>query len=457
MYDDAGVLVEIVKVDGIFGRSDDELDYSFTLAKAIGARAISTEISQNQDDLKRVGQFADKHQLMVGYHGHTETGPADWEKAFSYAKFNGANLDIGHFVGGHKTSPIPFLKQHHEPDHAPAHQGQDAAEVRTSRSARATRQSRKRCSCCATTSGRFRPRSNSSTRCPPDRIAWPRWPSASSSARIAWCNRHRERRRQRSRQGVLSSEDLGRIAREGLARLPLDGRRVLVIIPDGTRSMPDAADVRSAGSRARPARRRARFSRRARHPLADDRRAAQPPSRAAGRQRPRRHAPGSSITAGTTRPRSPTRHDSGARDRRSHRRAARRGRARRAQPARRRVRPRAHLRPGVSARGRGVFRRDEVSLPGDRGAADHSFHALARRADHELRGDRHGGHAGARRHQSCGVAARHPRLAPRARRRARRRGRAFLRRRQGRVAAGGGLSARRHVVWVDEPFDRCSR
>jgi sugar phosphate isomerase/epimerase len=113
MYEDAGVLVEIVKVDGFFGRSDEELDYSFTLAKAMGARAISTEISQNQDELKRAGTFADKHQLMVGYHGHTETGPADWEQAFSYAKFNGANLDIGHFVGGHKTSPIPFLKQHH--------------------------------------------------------------------------------------------------------------------------------------------------------------------------------------------------------------------------------------------------------------------------------------------------------------------------------------------------------
>ena len=113
MYEAAGVRAEIVKIDGLFSRSDAELDYSFALAKAMGARAISTEISQNQDELKRVGQFADKHQLMVGYHGHTETGPEDWEKAFSYAKFNGANLDIGHFVGGHKTSPVPFLKQHH--------------------------------------------------------------------------------------------------------------------------------------------------------------------------------------------------------------------------------------------------------------------------------------------------------------------------------------------------------
>src|SRR5437764_1322631 len=73
-YEGAGVLIEIVKVDGIFKMSDDELDYCFALAKALGARAISTEISQKDDDHKRVGQFADKHRFMVGYHGHAKTG-----------------------------------------------------------------------------------------------------------------------------------------------------------------------------------------------------------------------------------------------------------------------------------------------------------------------------------------------------------------------------------------------
>jgi sugar phosphate isomerase/epimerase len=111
LYEDAGVNIEIVKFDAIYARTDDELDYCFELAKALGARAISCEISVK--DTKRVGQFADKHRLMVGYHGHAETGPADWETAFSYAKHNGANLDIGHFIAGHNSSPIPFLKQHH--------------------------------------------------------------------------------------------------------------------------------------------------------------------------------------------------------------------------------------------------------------------------------------------------------------------------------------------------------
>jgi sugar phosphate isomerase/epimerase len=103
-----------VKFDGIFGFSDDVLDYAFNMTKNLGARAISCEISTPPDETKRLGQFADKHKIMVGYHGHTATTPAHWEQAFSYAKYNGANLDIGHFFSGNKTSPIPFLKQYHD-------------------------------------------------------------------------------------------------------------------------------------------------------------------------------------------------------------------------------------------------------------------------------------------------------------------------------------------------------
>ena len=40
--------------------------------------------------------------------------------------------------------------------------------------------------------------------------------------------------------GFLDEADVTRLVAEGLARLPLDGRRLLVIIPDGTRTMPMA-------------------------------------------------------------------------------------------------------------------------------------------------------------------------------------------------------------------------
>jgi sugar phosphate isomerase/epimerase len=113
-YEEAGVLIEIVKVDGLFAMSDEELDYVFALAKALGGRAISSEISQKEEELKRVGKFADKHQFMVGYHGHAKTGPEHWERAFELARFNGANVDIGHFVAGNNFSPVPFIEKHHQ-------------------------------------------------------------------------------------------------------------------------------------------------------------------------------------------------------------------------------------------------------------------------------------------------------------------------------------------------------
>jgi hypothetical protein len=111
-YEDAGVLIEIVKFDGIYAITNEVVDYCFTLARTLGARAISCEISVA--DAKRLGQFADKHRMMVGYHGHAETKPSDWETVFGYSKYNGANVDLGHFIAGNNTSPVPFITQHHE-------------------------------------------------------------------------------------------------------------------------------------------------------------------------------------------------------------------------------------------------------------------------------------------------------------------------------------------------------
>lgn len=113
-WEDAGVRIEILKVDGIFKMSDGELDYVFKLAKALGARALSSEISHAEDELKRVGGFATKHQFPIGYHGHTATGPEDWEKAFALSDYNFANVDIGHFVAGNFGSPVPFITKHHD-------------------------------------------------------------------------------------------------------------------------------------------------------------------------------------------------------------------------------------------------------------------------------------------------------------------------------------------------------
>ena len=94
------------------------VDYCFKLARALGANAISCEIPVSRT--KRLGEFAANHKMMVGYHGHGNlTNPeafgrlGAWEQAFSYSKFNGANVDIGHFFAANGFSPAAWIKANH--------------------------------------------------------------------------------------------------------------------------------------------------------------------------------------------------------------------------------------------------------------------------------------------------------------------------------------------------------
>ena len=117
-YEAAGVAIQIVKFNLSDSWTDDEVDYAFQTAKALGARAITCEPPVSQT--KRLGLFASKHQIMLGYHNHANVTdveafgrPGSWEQAFFYSPFNGANVDIGHFTAGNSRSPIPFIQEHH--------------------------------------------------------------------------------------------------------------------------------------------------------------------------------------------------------------------------------------------------------------------------------------------------------------------------------------------------------
>jgi sugar phosphate isomerase/epimerase len=98
--------------------TDEEIDYAFNVAKALGAKAISstTQVSVS----KRVAPFADKHKIMIGFHGHDATDdpnefatPESFATAMSYSKYHGINLDIGHFTAGNYDA-VPYIKEHHD-------------------------------------------------------------------------------------------------------------------------------------------------------------------------------------------------------------------------------------------------------------------------------------------------------------------------------------------------------
>ena len=88
--------------------------------------------------------------------------------------------------------------------------------------------------------------------------------------------------------GYLTQEEVSVLPGEGLAQLPLDGKRVLVLIPDGTRTMPMPLMFDILERELAPRVAALDYPRRARHAHADERRAADAPHRPPGRRRPRR-------------------------------------------------------------------------------------------------------------------------------------------------------------------------
>lgn len=113
MYNDAGVEIDILKL-GNPNWSDEEIDYAFNAARAVGARGISFEISE--ESAARMSPFADKHDLVIGMHNHTQVG----EEGFSFdpmlmhSQNAMINLDIGHYVAGTNESPVPVIRKYHD-------------------------------------------------------------------------------------------------------------------------------------------------------------------------------------------------------------------------------------------------------------------------------------------------------------------------------------------------------
>ncbi|UCC96920.1 MAG: sugar phosphate isomerase/epimerase [Phycisphaerales bacterium] len=115
MYNDAGVNIHIVKFGSIgnAGMTDAEIEYYFNVAKALGARGITRELSE--EAAKRLGPLADEHKIMIGFHNHTRITPTTYDgPMLSYGKYLGINFDIGHYVAGTNESPIPIIRKFHD-------------------------------------------------------------------------------------------------------------------------------------------------------------------------------------------------------------------------------------------------------------------------------------------------------------------------------------------------------
>jgi sugar phosphate isomerase/epimerase len=113
MYNDAGVNIHIHKIG--FGKSDDEIDFNFQVAKALGCIGITTE--RSEELAKRLAPFAEKHKVWVAFHNHTNNYPVmdKPDPILAYGPYIGFNFDIGHYFAGTKgLSPIPVIEKYHD-------------------------------------------------------------------------------------------------------------------------------------------------------------------------------------------------------------------------------------------------------------------------------------------------------------------------------------------------------
>lgn len=113
MYNDAGVNIHIHKCP--FGQTDDDIDFNFQIAKALGCKAITTE--RNDEQARRLAPFAAKHKIWVAFHNHTNNIPTveNIDPLMQIGDYIGFNFDIGHYVAGtHGKSPIPVVEKYHD-------------------------------------------------------------------------------------------------------------------------------------------------------------------------------------------------------------------------------------------------------------------------------------------------------------------------------------------------------
>jgi len=122
MYNDAGVTIYAYKSDGLqknLQTTNEELDYIFNVAAALGATHTTMELPNPGADgtamLKRMAAFAEKHKLYVAYHTHAQGSMTAFDEALAMSKWNMSNVDLGHYVaaGNKGGTPLEFLEKHH--------------------------------------------------------------------------------------------------------------------------------------------------------------------------------------------------------------------------------------------------------------------------------------------------------------------------------------------------------
>lgn len=117
-FDDAGINLYAFNLSFNDSFTDAEIDRGFDIAKALGVGVITA--SATVSSARRIAPFAEKHNMMVAFHGHSDVKdpnqfakPEAFAQALAMSKKFAINLDIGHFVAAN-YDPVEYIKAQHE-------------------------------------------------------------------------------------------------------------------------------------------------------------------------------------------------------------------------------------------------------------------------------------------------------------------------------------------------------
>lgn len=112
-FNKAGIEVYIAKF-APSAWSDEEIDYAYRAAKALGSIGITDEMTDA--NCRRLGKFAEKHNSLAMFHTHGQVADPgfSFDKYLGYSPANMLNLDAGHYYGATGLHPNDVIIKYHD-------------------------------------------------------------------------------------------------------------------------------------------------------------------------------------------------------------------------------------------------------------------------------------------------------------------------------------------------------
>ena len=116
---DAGIDLRILCYNmNVRTTKDDEIEYGFMMAKALGVKVISTSTQVSM--AKRTAPFADKHKIRLAFHGHDQPHRPGRDRDAAKLRDDSRGLEVPRDQPGHRPlhrrqlDPVAYIQEHHD-------------------------------------------------------------------------------------------------------------------------------------------------------------------------------------------------------------------------------------------------------------------------------------------------------------------------------------------------------